>query len=170
MPKSEAGMPTSKSKPSGFTLIEILVVLVILGITTSVAMLSFGDFGRGRRIGAEADRFIQKVRLVRYHAILEATPYAIKITPTDYSITQFSGKKAWQSTSAASLAGRAFPAQTSVHLKLTEASKKHPIIIQASGEMTPFTLGFGPMGKPPIIQVVGKKNGTLSLQQIQSKP
>ncbi len=35
---------------NGFTLIEILVVIVIVGITLSFALLAFGDFGSERRI------------------------------------------------------------------------------------------------------------------------
>ncbi len=34
----------------GFTLIEILIVLMIIGITLSFAILSFGDFGEGRKV------------------------------------------------------------------------------------------------------------------------
>jgi general secretion pathway protein H len=146
MPKSETGMRTNKS---GFTLIEILVVLVILGITTSMALFAFGDFGKSQRIEAEAERFAQKLRLIRYHAILEATPYRIKISPESYQIFRFMPPNQWIKSNIQT---------TSVH---TLSQQKQPIIIQASGEITPFTLIFGIPGQPAIAQVSAQTNGVI---------
>ncbi len=150
MLKSETGMRTNKS---GFTLIEILVVLVILGITASMALLAFGDFGQSQRIEAEAERFTQKLRLIRYHAILEATPYRIQISPESYQILRFMPPDQWIKSDIHT---------TRLH---TLSQQKQPIMIQASGEITPFTLIFGIPGQSPIAQVSAHANGVILLKK-----
>ncbi|MDX2347035.1 MAG: prepilin-type N-terminal cleavage/methylation domain-containing protein [Legionella sp.] len=142
MPKLETGMRTSKPGFNlGFTLIEILVVVVILGITASMAIMAFGDFGKGRSIQAEAERFTQKLRLVRYHAILEAVPYKIQTSPTSYQIFRFVPPNQWEKSNI----------QTSkIHIF---SQTKQTILIQASGDIMPFTLVFGVPQKSPVAKV-----------------
>ena len=150
-------MPITKS---GFTLIEILVVLVILGITTSVALLAFGDFGDSRRVEAEAQRFIQKVRLLRHQAILEATPYGMKITPTSYTIFRFSPPNTWTLATSTLLKPYFFPSKILLYLNIQATDKKNWVVFQASGEITPFMINFGLKNQPNIAHVVAEDNGT----------
>ena len=138
MLKLETGMPTNKF---GFTLIELLVVIVILGITTSMAVMAFGDFGKTRRIQAEAERFTQKLKLVRYHAILEAVPYRIDVHTRGYQIFRFVPPNHWEKSHL-----------TSTHIELLNP-KQQTIYIQASGEISTFKLVFGISSKHPITEV-----------------
>ena len=162
MLKSETGMPTTKS---GFTLIEILVVLVILGITASVALLAFGDFGESRHIEAEAERFLQTTRLIHHHALLEATTYGMKITPSSYQIFRFTPPNTWIPVKSALLKSYRFPEKTLLHLDIEATNKQHLIIFQASGEITPFTITFGLKQQPSIAHVIAKDNGTIFLKR-----
>jgi general secretion pathway protein H len=148
-------MRTSKSHlTSGFTLIEILVVVVILGITASVAIMAFGDFGKSRSIEAEAERFASKLRLVRYHAILEALPYKIQITPNGYEILRFIPPNQWEKSHIKT---------TRIHLV---SQKNQEILIQASGEVTPFNLIFGVSKKHPISQVYTNSDNIIALKKV----
>lgn len=155
--KLETGMRTTKS---GFTLIEILVVLVILGITASVALLAFGDFGESRRVEAEAKRFLQKTRLIRHHAILEATTYGMKLTPTAYSVFRFSPPNTWTPTSSDLLKPYDFPKKILLYLNIQTSGKQNWVVFQASGEITPFVINFGLKQQPNIAHVVAEDNGT----------
>ncbi|MCH9757240.1 MAG: type II secretion system minor pseudopilin GspH [Gammaproteobacteria bacterium] len=156
-------MRTSKS---GFTLIEILVVVVILAITASMALMAFGDFGESQRIEAEAERFTHKLRLIRYHAILEATPYQVQIFPSGYQVLRFIPPNRWKKTTSSELGMHAFPKKIQTYLQLHQSSQKNAFIIQASGEITPFTLTFGAIGKSAIIQVDTQDNGKITLKKI----
>ncbi len=164
MLKSETGMRTNKS---GFTLIEILVVVVILGITSSMAMMAFGNFGEDQRIEAEAERFKQKLRLIRYHAILEASPYSIQIFPSGYQVFRFVPPNQWKNTNASGLGMHAFSKKIQTHFQLHQSTQKHFLIIQASGEITPFTLTFGATGKQPIVQIDVNSSGLITLKKMK---
>jgi general secretion pathway protein H len=152
MLKSEVGMQTNKS---GFTLIEILVVIVILGITARVALMAFGDFGKNRRIEAEAHNIAERIRLVRNAAILESTPYRININGQQNPITRFVQQDQWESKTVLKQNHLSIPHQLTTQSTIT---------LQASGEITPFTLTLGINGKPPIARIEGKSNGTICVK------
>ncbi|MDF1678653.1 MAG: type II secretion system minor pseudopilin GspH [Legionellaceae bacterium] len=156
-------MQTNKS---GFTLVEILVVVVILGITASLAMMAFGDFGESQRIEAEAERFKQKIRLIRHRAILEATPYNIQVRPAAYEVFRFVPPNRWENTTRLGFGLHPFPKSMQTELTLHAVSKKQFLTIQASGEITPFTLTFRATGKPPLVQIEAKSDGTVMLKKI----
>ena len=162
--KSETGMPINKS--SGFTLIEILVVLVILGITASVALLAFGDFGESRRVEAEAKRFLQKTRLIRHHALLEATTYGMKIMPTSYEIFRFTPPNTWTPATSTLLKPYTFPQKTLLYLNIQSTGKKNWVVFQASGEITPFILIFGVSKKQPIARVYTNPDNIIAFEKI----
>lgn len=68
----------------GFTLIEILVVVFIIGIMVSVVGLRIG--GSDARVGLlEAKRFIQVVREVQDLSVISGKPYALAFNPLDRS-------------------------------------------------------------------------------------
>jgi len=167
MLKSETGMRTNKS---GFTLIEILVVLVILAITASVAVLAFGDFGQSRRAQAEAQKFIQKIRLIRHQAILEAMTYGMKITPNSYQVFRFAPPNTWTPVTSTLLKPYQFPEKIYLYLSInptnptSSASNKNWVVFQASGEITPFRINFGLKNQPNLAHVVAEDNGTTHLK------
>ena len=58
----ETGMTVNNK---GFTLIEVMVVVVIIGITIGFAMLSFGDFGQSRRLLTAAEGTLTAFKSIR---------------------------------------------------------------------------------------------------------
>jgi type II secretion system protein H len=150
MLKSETGMRTNNS---GFTLVEILVVVVILGITATMAVMALGDFGETQRITASAERFASKLRLVRYHAILEATPYQIKRTADSYQVLKFTPPNLWEKSNIKGGVLHALPLNKN-------------ILIQASGEITPVTLTFGKLKSPAIATISTTTDSKITLKRL----
>ncbi|MFN2259632.1 MAG: GspH/FimT family pseudopilin, partial [Parasphingopyxis sp.] len=67
---------------SGFTLIELMVVFFIVGLTATVVMISLPD--GSREVRGDADRFAQRVAAARDEAVLESQPIALWVSPSGY--------------------------------------------------------------------------------------
>jgi len=63
--------------PEGFTLMELMVVLVIFGIVTAVALPGFNKFMRAMDLNSEIQRTATTMRVVRQRAITENNNYVV---------------------------------------------------------------------------------------------
>lgn len=68
----------------GFTLLELLVVLVLIGIITSFAVLSISTGGLNRQLEQEGRRFISLVEMAGDEALLQSRELGIDFTQTGY--------------------------------------------------------------------------------------
>lgn len=149
----------------GFSLIEILVVLFIIGITLSFALLSFGDFGEKRRIVVASEQFIQYIKLIQQYAILDTSTLRIQVNPDGYQVLRFYPPKTWSPIASTPLFHRQhFPKG----LIVNAGARQKMIMVDSSGDMTPFTLTFGSSQQPTITTIVGQANGAIRLQQAKS--
>lgn len=129
----------------GFTLIEIMVVVVIVAVLISAVALSFPPVG-DKLLKENANRFSALMSLAQDEAILQSTELAVEITPTGYSFYQNEGNS-WVSFSDAPFSKRQLPAEIStklyldgISIDLKDRDKDKPqVVILSSGEMTPFT-------------------------------
>jgi general secretion pathway protein H len=81
----------------GFTLLEILVVLVIIGVIITMATLSIGVLGSDPQSEDEARRFWAVLRQAREEAELQAIDLAIFVGATDYEFLRFDTRRnQWQ--------------------------------------------------------------------------
>jgi len=162
MPKLVIGMQNKH----GFTLIEILVVVLIIGITLGFALLAFGDFGRQRRIVMAAEQFVNYVKFAEQQAILETSTLGIKIYQNRYQLLRLQPSEQWEALSQNSIfQPHFFPDGTIIHLDGPRNTALEPqLIINSSGDITPFTLHFGVDEKPSVAVVMGKHNGVIALQ------
>lgn len=71
-----------RSRERGFSLIELLVVIVIIGLLSTVVVVTMAD-PRGR-ITADADKFAGRVRAARDSAIVSGRPMALWVSQTGY--------------------------------------------------------------------------------------
>jgi len=72
----------------GFTLVEILVVLVIVGILVSVAFLSFGILGEERSLEREARRLNSLIELVSDEATTQGRDFGIEFMISGYRFVE----------------------------------------------------------------------------------
>lgn len=84
MPISAAGnnRPATRPSEAGFTLIELMVVITIIGLASAAVVLAMPD-PRGRLID-DADRFAARVRVAHDSAILNARPTSVWVAPAGY--------------------------------------------------------------------------------------
>ena len=71
---------------AGFTLVELLIVIGILGLLTSLVVLSLP--GGSSALEQDAQRFAAKTAALRDNAILQSRPMAVQVTASGYSFLQ----------------------------------------------------------------------------------
>ncbi len=82
-------IPLMLTRGKGFTLIEILIVLVIIGIVTATTLFAVGDAGRGRRVEAAALQLKAALQLAQDQAVLTQKVIGIDIAEHHYRFLQF---------------------------------------------------------------------------------
>ncbi len=95
-------MPVLSPVPSrGFTLLEVLVVVVLVGIITSIAMLGMNAGGDERRLRDESDRLVTLLQQVGSEAVIQNQEYGLKITDRGYRFLCLDEvKQRWQACAA----------------------------------------------------------------------
>jgi len=68
----------------GFTLVEILVVVVIMAIVIAMAVLSIGATGRDQQLDRESMRIEGLLSLLHDRALIEGRDFGMRIEPTAY--------------------------------------------------------------------------------------
>jgi general secretion pathway protein H len=78
--------PWRRSAQQGFTLVELMVVIVIIGLAASVVVLAMPDPGGG--VTAEAERFAARAKAARDQAIVESRPAMLSVDAEGYQVSR----------------------------------------------------------------------------------
>ena len=142
----------------GFTLVEILVVVVIMAIVISLAVLSVGVTGRDSQLDEESRRIEGLVGLLHERALLEGRDFGLRIEPAAYEFVVYDPRAdRWRNLGQESeFRHRELPKGISFELELdsllvvlkpvdrsisNDAAAPGPqVAVAASGEGTPFRL------------------------------
>ena len=135
-------------RTKGFTLIEILVVLVVIGIVLAVALISFGDFGVSRKQQLTTLQLQASIKSAQLDAILKPTVLGLAFTPRGYRYYRYeddayANEAAWLPLQHDDLSDAfAFSSGTTVSLLSPTAKTKNTpaIYLLPDGSITPFTL------------------------------
>jgi len=152
----------------GYTLIEILVVMVIVGITITFAILATGDFGSKRRVWVAGEQFLNYVKLVQQQAILETVPFGVSVSADGYQALRYQSKKFQTLPSNTLFKKQLFPTGVVAVVHVTQA-KNPQIILESTGEMTPFTLQLSQVKgqhQDLAMTIKGLHNGVMIIEKI----
>ena len=81
-----------RSRSRGFTLLELLVVIVLIGIIISFAVLSIGDGGRQERLKQEAQRIYSLFALAGEEAVLRSLEFGVVVRKQGYAFVVYDGE------------------------------------------------------------------------------
>jgi general secretion pathway protein H len=173
----------------GFTLLEILVVLVIIGVIVTMATLSIGVLGSDQQSEDEARRFWAVIRQAREEAELQAIDLAVFVGATDYEFLRFDTRRnQWlpvvddklyaQRTLPEGLRFRLWLEGREIVLKpgLPDRSKKDEsekwppqLTVLSSGDVVPFELHIERDGAPALWRMTSLADGDLRVEQRKDK-
>lgn len=133
----------------GFTLLEVLVVVLIVGVVLSLATLAFRN-DIDDRLQTEARRLAALLTLASQEAVLQSAELAVAFTPRGYRFQVLEDGK-WTDAADAVLRERQLPEDLSLFVEIEgerarrgkpEEEEPPRVYLLSSGEMTPFTLTF----------------------------
>ena len=78
-------MPAQPRLARGFTLLEMMVVVVIIGVVVAGMLLSLGVTGRDSELERERDRLDGLFSYVRERGELQTSEYGLRVTPASCS-------------------------------------------------------------------------------------
>jgi len=169
----------------GFTLLEILVVIVIIGVMVSMATLSIGLLGADRQSEEEARRVWAVITQAREEAELQAIDLALFVGATDYEFLRFDTRRnQWVPVIDDKLyAQRALPEGLRFRLwlegreivlkpalpdrsKKDENEKSPPqLTVLSSGDVVPFELQIERDGAPAMWRMTSLADGDLRVER-----
>jgi len=142
----------------GFTLIEILVVVLIIAVVVSLTVLSVNATGRDSQLDVESRRIEGLMGLLHERALLEGRDFGLRIEPTAYEFVVYDPRRnRWMMLDQErEYRHRELPKGVSFQLELdsqvvvlkpidrnfnSDAAPPAPqVAIAASGDGTPFRL------------------------------
>lgn len=169
----------------GFTLLEILVVIVVIGVIVSAATLSVSVLGRDRESEDQTRRFWAVLVQVREESELQGLDMGVFISREGYEFLQFDTREnRWLPVAGdAFLAPRKLPEGLAFRLWLEKKAivlkpdavdrsdkdedKKWPpqLMVLSSGDILPFELQLERDGQPAIWRVEALPDNDLRLER-----
>jgi general secretion pathway protein H len=155
---------------------ELLVVLVIIGIVTGGALLSFGLLGQDRRLTEEADRLAALLDLASDRAELEVRDYGLRLRADGYQFMVWDTRaRTWQPILDDALRPRRWPTGIGAELDLdgrrvmlpkrSEPGDPPQLGADARGEFTSFEIRLRREGDPLTEHLAPSPQGGLARRQ-----
>lgn len=167
----------------GYTLIEILIVLFIISIVTSVALLSISR-NENKQLESFANELTQKVTLAEEQAMLQPHVLGLSLRGNSYQFASYEAeageeKNVWTPQEDAILGKHKIPSDIEISVQMggvrtaaledevedevDEAEKMNPqIVISTNGDITPFIIYVGKKGEKPRYAITGDADGSVT--------
>lgn len=142
----------TRARQSGFTLIEILVVLVVVGLLAALAVTTMGGSSRGREMENEIRELYLLMQTASEQAVLNNTELGLILEDEGYRFVAWEDRSGeWKVPAEPMFRLRSFPEWITVteyiendtpRLASEEDRLRPDVVFFSSGETTPFELEF----------------------------
>jgi type II secretion system protein H len=126
----------------GFTLLEVMLVVLIIGIVTSLAVYSMAPIGPSRQAKSEAQGLMAAIDYAQQQAILSHQPYGLVINDHGYQfyIYQGSDRGLWQPASKKTFHQRIILSQVNLIAPKPSLDGSPSIVLLPSKEPQVYTI------------------------------
>lgn len=160
---------------SGFTLLEILIVVALMGIILGMAVLAVGDGGRGRTVENQARRLKGALALAAQESILDSRVLGAEISADRYSFYRLRKRKWVLFKGDPAMGPATLPTGLRLRVHLQGAARTTrragpQIIFMADGEMSPFRISLVDSLSDAAYRITGAANGVLTLDDEHTRP
>lgn len=187
-----AGRPMLARSSRGFTLLELLVVILIIGIIVTFASLSIGNRALDDRLEAESKRLEQLLRLAEDEADLKGVAIGLQFTANGYRFLVTDNNNRWVDYAQSGILrargllepfyaelrmeGRLIPPvkpDTSEPRAGDEEERakavKPQVLLLPGGQLTPFTLDIKSPNYPSYFRIEGDTLGRIKRDRRQEE-
>jgi len=164
----------------GFTLIEVLVVVVIIGLIAAGTILTIGSSGRDSGLDTEAERLYSLLRYVREQAELSTREYGLRAENGAYEFVAFDARSGlWRSVEEDDILRlRNLPPGLRLRLRVEEREvvlrrpqgEKEPkpqVMLFSNGDITDFEISLERENAGRSVLVRSTDSGELELLPIE---
>jgi general secretion pathway protein H len=138
----------NKALRAGFTLIELMVVLAIVGIMLTVTAAIMSGSHESYKLRQESERLHDTLRMAASDAVLRGREWGVVVTSDDYNFVYFDQEqKQWADADIVALERHALPVSLTLKLEATnyltlpaDTSTPPDILLLSSGQTSAFTL------------------------------
>lgn len=158
-----------KHRQSGFTLIEVIVVIFIIGLVTTLILLRTSGVRSTRDIALFAETFYAFIQVCQQQAILQPAVIGVTIQGDTYQAFYWANDlqgEHWEPLAKRDSfwAARIIPRD----IRLDMATNSSPqIVIDTTGGMNAFELNFSYVGETPRFRLISSTAGLLTLQGVK---
>jgi len=165
-----------RSAPSaGFTLIELIIVIFIIGLVSGVILLRTGTMRFERKTSVYAEQLLSFLQVCQQQAILQPAVIGILFSTDKYGAYYFEdGPQAkWIAMAGKDSFWKARAIPSDIAVKITATVVFHAgvitpqIMIQPSGNLTPFTIDIGYANERSRYRIIGNEAGEIVLQDLK---
>ena len=166
---------------SGFTLIEVITVVLIIGIIVSFAVLSIADRAQDDRLENEARRLVELIRLGSDEAVLLGIELGLSSDGEKYEFVTIGEEGNWvRYQENGPLRPRKLPDGMKLEITsedfLPPKDKKEDkevlipnLLFLSSGELTPFQLVIDAAGATTAFLIEGELTGKVSIRNLSAQ-
>lgn len=175
----------ARARPQGFTLLEVLVVLVIVSITAGFVVMSIGNRTSDGRLQTEAERIHQLMALASQTAVINNRQVGFIADASGYRFVELDDHGWLSFGDDQPLRPRSLPAPLRLTLSArdirlpaedkssTGHSKRRTtpqVLFLSSGETTPFTLVVKADDVRDYYRIRGNLTGQIEMQHVTGTP